>query len=199
MTVPRDFPRERARLLRKCTPTQRKWLRELQKNGFRTWKAGNALGLGEGTVSRWYRKAHIQDVLKLFAETADTELGISQMFVLSQYRAIAGASLKDLVDEHGSEIPLHMLDDQTALALSERTVDANGKVKYRFHPKGPALDALTNLKNLGVKRVELTGKDGAPLLPPTAQPNEIEVARRLAFLLARGEHALTKADTPVPG
>jgi hypothetical protein len=185
MSVPRDLPREYARALRKCTPTQRKWLRELQRNGFRPWKAAKAIGSGEGAVTRWRRMAHIQAVLGLMDEMATAEHLVTQSFIVGQYKAIAGSNLKDFETESGEQIPLHQLPDEVAAAIAERTVDANGRVKIKLHPKAPALDALANLKNLAPKRLEVTGKDGAPLMPEV-QPNEVEIARRLAFLLSKG-------------
>ena len=188
MTVVRDLPREYARALRQCTPTQRKWLRELLRNGFRDYRAAKTLGMSSGNVSKWKRNPAVMAVLQLMDDMATTEHLVTQSFVIGQYKAIAAANLKDLVDESGQPIPLHQLPDQVASALSERTVEANGTVKVKFHPKSPALDALANLKSLTKTRLEVTGKDGAPLNPENTTSDR-EIARRLLFVLERGAQA----------
>lgn len=203
MTTPRDLPREYARALRKCTPKQRAWLRELERNGYRTWKAGKKLELGEGTVSRWRRMAHVQAVLALQAEMVDLADTTSFLRLRSELSAIANFDVRRLFDENGKMKHPKDWDDDTAAAIQgldieERHTRAEDGTKLtellsttkpRAYNKLSAIETLIQLKNLGApKRLEVTGKDGAPLIPDV-QPNELEIARRLAFLLSRGEAA----------
>ena len=84
------------------------------------------------------------------------------------------------------------VDDATAAAISEVALTKEG-LRVKFHDKLGALDRIA--KHLGLyapTKHEHTGRDGAPIAVADATP--LDVARRLAFVLAKGAATSPKKD-----
>lgn len=84
------------------------------------------------------------------------------------------------------------IDDDTAAAIAEVKQSPTGGLSMKMHPKLPALDAMA--EHLGIKKpqkLELTGKDGAPI----EVVNLTEAARRVAFMFQRAQRS-KPADKP---
>jgi phage terminase small subunit len=75
------------------------------------------------------------------------------------------------------------IDDDTAAAISEISQDARGGVKIKFHDKRAALVDMGKHLGLFKDKVEVTGKDGAPIAVST--PTR-DIAKAVALILARG-------------
>jgi len=108
--------------------------------------------------------------------------------VTREYARIAFQDPRMYFDRSGRVIPIHELSDDAAAALAgfELTeTEVNGAIKtrsykYKFQPKLPALEGLGKALGMFTERIELTGKDGADLIP---QLSDNERARRVAFIL----------------
>jgi hypothetical protein len=163
--VPRDLRRELIEAIMKCTPKQRAWLRKLPKHNFQLWGvAMSSLGLSHNTIYKWLRQDRIKAVRALQDEIATEDYDISFRRVLAEYSAIAFAREHDAYDATGKLLGPHELPDEVSAVVCERSYDANGLPKLKFHEKKFALEFLANFKGMGAaKRFELTGANGEPL------------------------------------
>lgn len=191
---------ELARALRACTPKQRVFLRELPKHNFQPYSLAAKLGWSLKTVWMYQRNPNVVRARELIDEIAVDDLDVTTRRVLTGYAAIEKADIRNAFKEDGSAKQPHELDAETAYALSEVSYDSKGRPRFKFFDKTRALERMGNYRKLDVQRHEVTGKDGAPLLPN--QPSEIEIARRVAFILARGLHEqplTTTGESPGAG
>lgn len=188
--VSTDVQRRFATAMRACTPAMRKFIRALPKHGWRPYSASAALKMSDRTVGTWRRRPRFIAALEIAREMWDADLDTSTSRLIGEYAALAFSSVQDAVDPAtGKVLPVHMLRGEVAAAVQETEVnDAGELVPVKWHPKKFALETLTRMRNIAPKRVEITGKDGAPLMPPQKLTKR-DVARRLAFLLAAGLHA----------
>lgn len=199
MTVPRDLPREFARAMRKLNKLQRRYIRALPEHRFQRWgRILNELGMSSRTVQRWFKKPSFLAVVELQQELDETRHDLSRSRFLAEIEAIGFSNPKDFVDATGKAVPAHQLDERAAAAVAEWEIGDDGfAYPKKLHSKKHAHDVLDRMHKIGPHRHEVTGKDGTPLLPAT-QPNELEIAKRLAYLLACGDHALMKGEAPPP-
>lgn len=141
-------------------------------------------------------KPHVKKAIEIISAQRERRIAVTVENVVREYARIAFFDPRMLFDEQGSPIPIHELDDATAAALAGFEVDeieVNGaitqrKYKYKLSTKLPALEALGKSLGLFIERLEVTGKDGVPLLPDMS---DNEKARRIAFMLA---NALRESD-----
>lgn len=109
--------------------------------------------------------------------------------VLQELSRLAFFDIRKLVDNTGKPKALADLDDDTAAAIVGLDVVQFGNkdsgigdvLKFKLADKKGALDLAMRHLGLLKDKVEVTGKDGAPL---DESPNQI--ARRVAFILAQG-------------
>lgn len=115
--------------------------------------------------------------------------------ITQEYARLAFADLRKAYDDEGNLKNIKDLDDDTAAAIAgidveQRTLKVAGTdtavvtrtKKLRLSDKRAALDSLAKHFGMFTERVEVTGKDGAPL----QEMSMLETARRLAFILAQG-------------
>lgn len=108
--------------------------------------------------------------------------------VLGSLRDAASIDPRSLFNEHGDLIDPKDLPDDIAHSLTEvsTTVSRSGDTthKIKFTPRHAANEALGRHLGMFRDRMELTGKDGAPL-------DEInnDALRRIAFALEKGARA----------
>lgn len=135
-------------------------------------------------------KPHIRKAIEIVRAAREHRIAVTVENVAREYARIAFFDPRMLFDDTGAPIPIHELDDATAAAIASFDVDeteVNGaitqrKYRYKLTPKAPALEALGKSLGMFVERMELTGKDGAPL---QVEMSDNEKARRVAFMLAR--------------
>lgn len=125
--------------------------------------------------------------------------------VLQEQARVSYFNPKQMLDDRGRPIPLHKLPDDTAAALAavefvETKATGKGKdrvvtrkvTKVRPYNKVSALE-----KSIKILRLY----DKPPPPPPDAdgvQLDDREMARRMAFLLAKGAAAEAKTEAPKP-
>lgn len=140
-------------------------------------------------------KARIAELMGKAAEKAE----ISVARVLEELAKVGFANMADYIrttDEGDAYVDLSKLDRDKASVISEVTVedfkDGRGedardvrKIKFKLHDKLSALEKLG--KHLGMfrERVELTGKDGAPI--ETRDVSDRDRAKALAALIGKSK------------
>lgn len=113
-------------------------------------RASGYKGLYPNQVAhKWLKKHPIKDAVEEATERHLADVGVRQQTVLRQMHAIATSDPRKTVDENGQQIPLHLLDEATAAAISGleiETVSSNGETgtryKYKFWDKVKANDRL---------------------------------------------------------
>lgn len=162
-------------------------------NGGNATQAAIACGLSPASAgSTGQRMAKHAEVA---ARIAERQQKIAQKFelnterVLQELSRLAFFDIRKLVDNTGAPKALSELDDDTAAAIVGLDVVQFGNkdsgigdiLKFKLADKKGALDLAMRHLGLLKDKVEVTGKDGAPL---EESPNQL--ARRVAFILAQG-------------
>lgn len=132
----------------------------------------------------------VQATIESGKEAIAQALGITPMKIIAEYAKIAFFDPRKTVDPSGNPIPLHMLDELTAGAISGIDVsstDAGGNItskvlKYKIQDKKAALDVLAKYFGMMQDRLELTGANGGAI---QTEMTDNEVARRIALVLNR--------------
>jgi len=116
--------------------------------------------------------------------------------ILDEYLRLAFVDPAKLLDNTGRPLPLHEIDEDTRRAIVgvdivdefEGRRDQRQQIgtvkKYKLADKNRALDSLSKVLGLLVDKQEVTGKDGAPLVP-AQEMDEKQLARRIAFILQK--------------
>ncbi len=145
--------------------------------------------IGTENLSKPTIAAKIQEAMDLRAQ----RLEITADKVLVEIGKLAFSNSKDLYDGKGRLIPVHELDSDVAATISEiteKSIGRNGddvvlERKYKTADKKGNLELLGKHLVLFADRLEHTGKDGGPI--ETRDMTDREIARRLAFVLAKAE------------
>lgn len=131
--------------------------------------------------------------------------------VLAELAKIGFANMADYVALGVADpaVCLARLSREQAAAISsvtfEETVIGRGRKKrivprikkFTLHDKRAALVDLGNNLGLFKKRVEVSGKDGKPIeTREVSEFSDLEVARRIAFLLSTAARVQNKAEKP---
>ncbi len=130
------------------------------------------------------------------------KLVVNAEWLLQRLAAEATADLNDIYNEDGGMKPIKewpliwrqglvagVESDQQFEHVDGQKVPAGYLKKLKLSDRVKRLELLGRHIAVGafVDKHEHTGKDGAALLPP---PDDIEIAKRVAFILARGVHAV---------
>jgi phage terminase small subunit len=122
---------------------------------------------------------------------------------VSELKAIRNFDVRRLYNPDGSAKHPKDYDDETAAAIQGLDIEQRHSkapdgttltemvsiTKPRSYNKIAAIEQLNRMRNIGVPtKFEVTGKDGAPLIPDTS-PSDAEIARRVLFLLTKGAAA----------
>jgi phage terminase small subunit len=165
----------------------------------------------ETAWSRLLRRAEFQArVAEVEAEIAAAAIDsavMSKHEVLAELSKLGRANMQDFLvrGDNAAEViaSLQDLARDNAAAVQELTVETytegSGedarevkRVKLKLHDKRGALAELR--RHYEPQKHELTGKDGKPIETKdlTERPSDIEIARRLAFLLSQATKQETK-------
>ncbi len=98
---------------------------------------------------KWLKRPEIKAAIEEATDRYVADVGVRQISVLKQMHAIASVDPRKVEDENGNPIPLHLLDEATAAAISAveiEEVSSNGETgkryKYKFWDKVKANDRL---------------------------------------------------------
>lgn len=84
-------------------------------------RASGYKGLYPNQVAhKWLKKHPIKEAVEEATERYVADVGVRQVTVLKQMAAVATLDPRKLVDANGKPIPLHLLDEATAAAISLR-------------------------------------------------------------------------------
>lgn len=138
-------------------------------------------------------------------EEAIARAGVRQLRILEELCRLAYFNPHDLLDENGEWLPLCAIKPEVAAALQgvevddqfEGTGDARRltqrKLKYRHPAKTEALRLLMQFMKLLPQSHELSAPGGGPIeVKDAGGPlSDLELARRIAYVLAKGMAAQT--------
>ena len=117
--------------------------------------------------------------------------------VIEEFAKLAFANIADYVAAGPDGLThadlANMSPEQTA-AIAEMSQTQKGAVRIKLHDKKAALDSLAKHLGLFTDKLEVTGKDGAPLNDPE---DTVLAARKIAFLMALAEHSGSTNDISV--
>jgi hypothetical protein len=112
-----------------------------------------------------------------------------QRRIVKEIADLAFFDVRDLFDGNGKLIPIQKLPKHVSAAISNVEVITNDAqtsvLKYRFHNKNAALESLARQHNLYKDDNKLDAD-----IKTTDDGSDKETARRLAFLMSKGLHAL---------
>lgn len=145
-------------------------------------------------ASRLIRRPEVAARIAALQAAAAEGAVLSARQVLEELSRIAAASVTDYLaaGEGGTLAPdLARLTREQAAAIAELTVDDRGeagrRTRIRLHDKRAALHDLARHHGLLRDRVEVTGAEGGAVR--VEEVGELELARRIAFVLERGAAA----------
>lgn len=153
--------RELVQAFRRCNWRQRKYLRQVVEHDFKYW-APQKSGVNPQCIKRWLALPQVRKALELLEECALDDIGVTARAVVAEYTKIAFADITELYDADGNLKRTSHWSKNARAAVREYTWTKDGP-KVVLHDKLGALHALADFVKLSAKRVELTGKDGAPL------------------------------------
>lgn len=111
--------RELVQVLRKLTPRQRRFLRELPKYGGLLWRAQERMGISSATVSAWLKKPHFRRARELLDELDAAMLPISRQAILRDIIEIKDRCMQrvePLTDKQGNPVFTETPDGNLARA-----------------------------------------------------------------------------------
>jgi len=146
-------------------------------------EAGYSLSMATGKAQAWVgnsrKKASnkaIWDLVQSERQKVENEYELSEKEILKQYKSLCTFDIRKLFDEHGKLIPIHLLDNDTAAAISGfdvsvlkttvsgETIIEESIKKIKFADKKGALDSMVKIKGMSApEKHEHTGKDGGPI------------------------------------
>jgi phage terminase small subunit len=155
-------------------------------------KAGYSKKTAHVQGSRLLKHVEVQQAIQQPIKKATEKLNLTAERVLQEIARLAFFDIRKLVDNTGKPLPLSELDDDTAAAIVGLDVANVGNsemgvgevLKFKLADKKGALEMAAKHLRLLTDKVEVTGKDGAPL-----ETLSNESARRVAFLLQQGLRA----------
>lgn len=160
----------------KLTPKQQRFADEylIDLNATAAYKRAEYRGKGksaENAASRLLGNVGVIEYIATRQKELQKKMGITQERVLAEYAKLAFLDPRKFYDNKGNLIPVHLLDDDTAAALTgmeiaeinvgETVIGQTKKIKYA--DKKGALDSLSRTLGMFQDKTELTGKNGGPL------------------------------------
>ena len=159
-------------------------------------KAGYSKHTAATTASLWVSdpkvKPHVYKAVQEAMKKREHRTEVTQDRVLLELARIGFASGKKIVDKKDSIKSLHDMDDDTAAAIASIEIEeifagsgserrrVGHKKKVRFWNKNDALNTMAKHLGMLMEKMELTGKNGQPLVP-----NNIELV--VNFIKSKAE------------
>ena len=147
-------------------------------------------------AAKMLARPEVRQAVEERKEQAIARAGVHHVRVMEEIAAIAFSDLGDFFTDEWQLKPLNQIPKGARAALQGLDVK-DGKV--RTHSKVEALKLLGQHLKLFVERHEHTGKDGGAIeTKDVSELSDLDRARRVAFLLARGLQ-LQSAGSTNPG
>lgn len=192
----------------KRAPTKTSWQKGKSGNSTTKWEAGcetpNPKGANQWPVGGLYKPEYAEQAAKL-CRLGATNAVLADFFgvgmtTISNWIASNEEFYKALQEGRDS------FDDMVERSFAQRAIGYDYKTEKVFNYQGEVVraevrehvpaDTTAAMKWLSIRRkdtwsdaqrVELTGKDGGPI--ETESKSDVEIARRIAFALARGDRS----------
>jgi hypothetical protein len=177
---------------RACTRQERVWLRKMAESDLNAYAVGKELGYSTNTIWKFLRRERVQKVLGLQNRQIEQDLGISRAWLLMRHKRLADSDMSRFLNASGTpKLPSEWGPDDSP-TVQEYSFDGNGNPKLKLHDKSKSLETLTKYARLvAPDRLELTGKDGAPI----AYTNADELSdEQLAAIARRGRPASPESE-----
>lgn len=116
--------------------------------------------------------------------------------VVQELARVAYFDPRRMLDEKGTPVPLHKLDDNTAAGLSLE-LDGDSKV-LKMRTVRPSEKNTAVEKAVRILRLYDKPPPPPPELPGEEHVDQRDVARRMAFLLAQEAHTADRERKPAP-
>ena len=149
-------------------------------------------------VSNCKVKPHVFAAIQKAEDRRAQRTEITQDRVLFELASLGFSNMQDFLEkgEDGKDVlkQVSALHSQHAAAISELTVDKDGKTKLKLADKRPALVDIGKHLGMFPSRHEHTGKDGGPI-EMTDEVSDLEKARRIAFILNRAAECALPDNT----
>lgn len=163
-------------------------------------RAGYSQDTAQVIGSENLSKPLVSDAIQVALDLRSDRTRITADRVLVEVAKLGFSNIKNLFTEGGQLRNLSTLPDDIAASIQSvevvtKRVDGgeDNEVEYvhkiKMADKKASLELLGKHLKLFADRTELTGADGKDLIPATS---DVEVARTLAFLLAKGANAQEK-------
>ena len=164
-------------------------------------RAGYSKKTARSQGQRLLTNVDIAAAIKTKRDERSKRTGITADWVLHELRNLAGANILDYVTVGENGLPsidlTNMTRDQAAAlrGLKASQIGAGDgpvamKVDIRLADKKAALELLGRHLGMFSTKHELSGPDGGPI--EVATPDSLDLARRIAFVLAKAQRELSK-------
>lgn len=171
-------------------------------------RAGYSPKTAEVQGSRLLSTAKVRVEVEKRRNAISEKAGVTVERILQEYARLAFLDPAQAFDKEGRLIPVCDMPEDVRRAVGGldvvemaggMQVDGDGAQhvpmftkKLKFWDKKGALDSLAKIKGMFVEKVEHTGKDGGPI--QTKDVSDIDLARRIAFLLTAGTQEKSNAS-----
>lgn len=161
-------------------------------------------------AAKWLKRPNVAAAIEEANARLVADIGVRQLSVIKQMHAIASADPRKLVDENGKQIPLHLLDEATAAAISGIEIEEistqgreGTRYKYKFWDKVKANDRLGQYVKLWEQRATNVNVDARSVTVNADRGSEealrilADVGRTIAALGASQAAAPSDTDRSV--
>ncbi len=186
----------------KLNPRQQRFVEEylVDLNGTKAAeRAGYSSKTANPQAARMLAKVNIQAAVAVGMAKRSRRVEITQDRVLFELACIGFANMQDFMEvtAEGEEVlkKVSALDRQHAAAIAEFTVDKDGKGKLKLADKHASMVDIGRHLGMFPSNVQVTGKDGSPLIPKLNLEDRVELGRRLAFTLEEAAHNTPAENT----
>lgn len=157
-------------------------------------KAGYPGKRPDAAAARFLVNPDVQAAIAERTEQAIRKAGARHVRFVEEVCTLAYARLSGLRGEDGKPLGFDKLPAELLAAAEALEFEPDGKLKRIKLAKTAGLRMLGDLMKLFPQTVEVAGKNGGPI--ETKEVSDLEVARRVAFLLTQGVRAQAAAQPP---
>lgn len=158
-------------------------------NGGRSKRAAMEAGYGDANAgtqaSEFLRMPDVQRRISVLKREYFQRLQMDKHELLGRVATMARSDPERCFDDDGKLLALKLIPPEIRACITEYD-PKKGTVK--LEPRAPAMQMLGKYHRVLGETLEVTGKDGKDLVP---QADDIEVAKRIAFLLTSAQNKAT--------
>ena len=148
-------------------------------------KAGYSEDTAKEIAAENLAKPYLQTRIKELMTDRMRRLQVTQDWVISELKKVAGANMKDYAKWNGDEVTLEdsetLDEDMTAAVsmVSQTTTKDGGSINFKLHDKVKALEKLGEHLNMFSKNINLGGQKDNPLHEEYTDEQKTAIAKAL--------------------